>query len=311
MNDIKSITNQIKNRALELGFDDIGVAKAAPAKEFENHLHSWLHKGFHADMAYMQQNTAVRTNPGVFFPGAKSVIVVVVNYNLGEILSQSRFKVARFAHVTDYHHVIKSKLEELLGFVRHAIPESDGQFSVDAQPVAERYWAVQAGLGFIGQNTLFIHPKLGSFVFLGTLIVNAELEYDQPNTQACLGCGACLQRCPNKAIVEPYVVDARRCISYLTIESKAGSKFQEGLTLDNYIFGCDTCNLVCPHNQDIPLANADNFTLKPEASEKTDDDWLALGSNPFKRQFSRSPLRRAGLRGIRRNIEWSLKNKRK
>ncbi len=311
MTDNKSITELIKKRATELGFDDVGIAKATPATVFEARLKSWLANGFHADMAYMEQNTGVRIYPEQFFSSAKSVVVVVMSYNLGEIPSRSKFKVARFAHVADYHYVMKSKLDDLLAFIKHTSPGCDGRISVDAQPVAERYWAVQAGLGFIGQNTMFIHPRLGSFVFLGTLIINTELEYDQPNTQTCLGCGACLQHCPNKAIVAPYVLDARRCISYLTIESKASTGFLPGLTLDNNIFGCDTCNLVCPHNQEIPVANPFNFTLKPEAMDKTDDGWLSLGSNPFKRQFSHSPLRRAGLRGIRRNIEWSLKNKRK
>lgn len=302
MPDKTTITKQIKNYALEIGFDDIGIARSHNSEQVSNTLQKWIKNGYHADMNYMQNNIDLRSNPQLLFPEAKSVIVVILNYNISTPESKSKYKVARFAHLPDYHYIIKEKLTRLLDYIKTLSTDTEGQISVDTLPIAERYWAVQAGLGFLGQNTMFIHPKLGSLNFIGTLITNLELEYDTPNTQKCIGCGKCIEHCPNKALIKPYVLDARLCVSYQTIEMRTQENLEDKVTLENYIFGCDICNLVCPHNREIPPAKPDNFSNRPQIEQLTDSDWQTMGSGKFKRLFSRSPLRRAGLSGIRRNI---------
>lgn len=303
----ETISTKIKRQAIALGFDDVGIAKVQNTGKLYEHLESWIQKGYHGSMEYMRNNIETRSKPILYVPEAKSVIVVIVNYYQENIKSKSKYKIAQFAHVQDYHYVLKEKLNQLLSFIVDIEPKTVGKISVDAQPVAERYWAVQAGLGFIGQNTMFIHPKLGSFNFIGSIVTNLELDSDTPSNETCLGCGKCISSCPNGAIVEPYTLDSQRCISYQTIESRSESIFNERIKFENYIFGCDICNLVCPHNENIPLANKNNFAAKPEITNMTDDDWNTLGSSQFKRRFSHSPLRRAGLRGIRRNILWCNK----
>ncbi len=298
----ETISAKIKNKALSLGFDDVGVAEAQNSEQLGKRLYSWINKGYHAEMSYMKNNIETRCNPALYLPGAKSIIVVILNYYQGNIQTKSKYKVAQFAHMQDYHYIIKKRLEQLLSYIIQIEPNAKGKISVDAQPVAERYWAVKAGLGFIGQNTMFIHPKLGSFNLIGTIITDIELDYDKSNTETCLSCGKCINSCPNHAIIKPYLLDSRYCISYQTIESRSKLETKNNFKTDNYIFGCDICNLVCPHNNNIIIAKQGNISIKPEIGNMCDNDWQTISSSRFKRLFSHSPIRRAGLGGIRKNI---------
>ncbi len=294
-------TQVIKAKALELGFDDCGVACVEYYPELENHFRWWLEQGYAGQMEYMSQTANFRANVKSYFPEARSVIVLVASYLVEDTPVESRYKVAKFAKVSDYHYVLKSKLQELIGFLEIKSPGSKNIYSVDAQPVAERFWAVKAGLGFLGLNSMFIHPKFGSHVFLCTVITSIELTHDELNTESCYSCGKCIESCPNNAIVKPFFVDARKCISYLTIEYRGDFDETNPVVLNSYLFGCDICNDVCPHNADVRKSNNKLFHLKKHVTY-SEEEWEQMGSAQFKRELSSTPLRRAGLRLLRRNI---------
>ena len=300
----KLLSQKIKEFALQTGFVDCGIAKPHRSNELKSRIDRWLNNKNHATMKYMSDNATLRSNPFDLFPNVKSIVVVLANYNFGEPKTASKFKIARFAQGDDYHFIIKNRLIKILDFIQKQRPKCNGVATVDTMPVAERYWATQAGLGFTGLNTMFVHPKYGSWTLIGTLLLDIELEYDKPNNCSCLKCGKCIERCPNNAL-SPYNLNAEKCISFLTVEYSGNFKEENAPDLKNQIFGCDICNQVCPHN--VPALVSEDTQLQPnvQLAEMTDCDWIEIGTNQFRKKFSKSPLKRAGLKKIRRNIALS------
>lgn len=306
---MKKYSKTIKNKALELGFYAAGFADLTQiSQELEQFYYTWLEKDFHGDMAYLKKNAAQRFQPDLLLKNAKSAIVVLAPYNHGKPELKSRYKISQYAVGTDYHYVVKQKLNELLEFLKTLDPEIEGRAFTDSAPVPERFLAARAGVGFIGKNGMLIHPELGSYVFIGELYINAVLEYDKPlHGYSCGDCTRCIQACPNNAIVAPGEVDSRKCISYKTIEHKG--EFEPSENLSGHIFGCDICQNVCPFNKNAPEIGWQEFRGKPEILNLTDEAWKETGSSKFKKQFGNTVLFRTGLRRLRRNINRIEKQK--
>jgi epoxyqueuosine reductase len=308
------IARLIKDEALRLGFDDIGFSPAEELSEEKAHLQKWLNKGYHAGMQYMSNHFDKRVNPSKLVEGAKSVITVLKNYYPdNQTLSQQPPKIAKYAYGQDYHEVIRAKLSDLFNYIQKEInPELQGRFFVDSAPLLERSLAVKAGLGWIGKNSLLINRKLGSFVFIGEVVINMELPYaSQPMNDACGGCSRCMDACPTQAILPGRTVDANRCISYLTIENKEAAipeEFRE--KMNGWAFGCDICQDVCPWNRKAQPNTEDAFTPSLQLKTMQPSDWQAITQEKFSKLFKGSPVKRAKLRGLQRNLSFVFnKNK--
>ena len=303
----KEWTEAIKRYAQSIGFEDCGIARPVSLDEEARKYEQWLRAGFHGTMHYMEKTFEVRIDPRRLFPSVKSVIVLTHSY----FRRESKYKInspkiARYAHGQDYHIVLRRKLERLHSFMCQLIGrEIEAVYSVDSMPVMERAWAQKAGIGWQGKNTLTITRKAGSFVFLAVMLVDVELEYDKPfETDFCGRCNRCVSACPTGALVMPGLLDANRCISYLTIEYR-GEELPDGIKQWNdWLFGCDMCQEVCPWNRFARETREEAFEPLEPIKEWEWDTWRRLSSNPFKRLFRLSPLRRAGLRGLRRNMKW-------
>jgi epoxyqueuosine reductase len=305
--DNKSLTQFCKLKALELGFDKVGIAKAERVKS-DSLLEEWLTSGFHGTMHWMENHLAKRVDPRELFPGAKTVLAVALNYYSPQAIADdpNTGKISRYAWGDDYHEIMKQKLRELLAAIQAADSTVQGQCCVDTSPIMDKYWAVQAGIGWQGKHTNVITRGLGSWVFLGEIVLNVALEYDTPIEDFCGTCRRCMDACPTAAITEPYVVDARKCISYLTIENREPA-FPDGTQLDHWIYGCDVCQDVCPWNekfsQPTPLAE-----FYPR-SENIDQPLRALGTmteEDFRRRFKNSPVKRTKFSGFIRNVRHVL-----
>jgi len=302
-------TAWIKSKSLEYGFLGVGIAKAEFLEDEAARLKDWLMRGYHGKMSYMANHFDKRTDPTKLVDGAKSVICFAYNYNPEDTMStQDNLKIARYAYGRDYHKVIKKKLVKLFNEMQGVFGPFSGRCFVDSAPVMEREWALRAGLGWIGKNTLIIHPKKGSYFFLSEMIIDIELEYDDPMTDHCGTCTRCIDACPTDAISEEgYVLKASDCISYLTIElndEDIPSKF-EG-KMDNWIFGCDVCQEVCPWNKFSTPHNELDFA--PRGFEKLNkSDWKELTQDTFEEIFFGTPVKRTGYIGIKRNIDFVSK----
>lgn len=309
MASMEKYSEDIKNKAIELGFHAAGFADLSQiSRELEKFYDTWLEKDFHGDMAYLKKNAAQRFQPDLLLHNAKSAIVVLAPYNHGKPRLASNYKISRYAVGVDYHFVVKQKLAELLSFIKNIDPKTEGRAFTDTAPVPERFLAAQAGLGFIGKNGMLINPELGSYVFIGELYINATLKYDKPlEGYSCGECTRCMQACPNNAIVAPGEVDSRRCISYKTIEHKG--EFEAEANLSKHIFGCDICQNVCPFNKNAPKIGWQEFRGKPEILNLSDEEWKQIGSSKFKKQFGNTVLFRTGLRRLRRNMNRIEKQK--
>jgi epoxyqueuosine reductase len=282
-----------------VGFDACGIAKAEFLHNKKNALHSWLNKGYNASMNYMQNNFDLRLNPALLVENAKSVICLLISYNSDAVQTEAAPKIARYAFGNDYHKIIRKKLKSLLVSLKQNFPQISGRGFVDSAPVLEREWAVRAGLGWCGKSAAFISPVFGSFVFLSELIVDIEMEYDKPLDDVFCGeCKKCIANCPNSAIVEPYVVDAQKCISYQTIENKG----EISESVHGWLFGCDKCLQVCPYNKKAKICNHDEFKPVPQILNMNLNDWKTINENDFNTIFKQSPLMRTGFDGIKRNI---------
>ncbi len=301
----------IKIKARELGFDDCGFTNAAELTDDKERLNSWLSDNKHGNMHYMANHFAKRTNPSLLVENARSVIVLLSNYYPKEKpLHDDSPIVARYAYGEDYHHVIKAKLKELFNFIKTEIyPSLEGRFFVDSAPVLERSLAVKAGLGWIGKNTNLIHKRLGSYVFISELIINLELPEDKPMEEACGGCTRCIDACPTKAILSPRDLDARKCISYLTIENRDEIPNTYSGMFNNRVYGCDICQEVCPWTWKSRPHNIQE--LKPDQSllELTKKDWAELSQEKYNAIFKKSAIKRAKYSGLRRNIDFLLSKK--
>lgn len=308
-----ALSKKITAFALSLGFFRAGIARAE--KLDGRQLDEWLRRGYHGEMAWMQSRRDLRLDPAALVPGAKSVIVCAMNYYTQTKTTDNpdEGRISRYAWGDDYHEVLRVRLKKLLAFIQREIPQADGRVFVDSAPIMEKAWAVRAGIGWMGKHTNVITRDHGSWFFLGEVVVDVELDYDEPFAQDyCGACTACIDACPTRAIVEPRVVDARRCISYLTIELKPDEPHPPELAkmMGNHIFGCDICQEVCPWNKRFARVSEDAvFQPRPgfvhpqllELAEITDDE--------FSRRFFKSAIKRVKRPGLVRNATTALLNK--
>ncbi len=298
-------TQLIRTEALRLGFASIGFARAQPLPDDARRLEQWLSKGHHGTMHYMERHFDLRTDPTRLVPGARSVITLTYNYFPAQQQQPQAPRIARYAFGTDYHYVIRQKLNELLHNLRTQIGHIDGRGFVDSAPVLERTWAVRSGLGWVGKNGNLISPRTGSYFFIATLITDLHLTPDDPfPTDHCGTCTRCIDACPTGAIVAPTVVDGSRCISYLTIELKEAlipSQFHQ--QLQGWAFGCDICQEVCPWNRFATPHQEPAFTPLPEILNLSLGQWQSLTEETFNKTFKNSPLKRSKWTGILRNLK--------
>ena len=300
----------VKLLACNEGFDFCGIAAARPLDEDARKLENWLRQGKHGQMYYMEKHFDLRVNPYKLLPGAKSVICFLLNYFPGAYQENGAPKISKYAYGKDYHEVIRPKLHRILDSMKQKLGDFHGRGFVDSAPVLERSWAVISGLGWIGKNGNLIHKKNGSFFFIATLIVDFELEYDEPITaDYCGSCTRCIEACPTQAISLDKTVDGSKCISYFTIELKdllipepMKNKF------DGWMFGCDTCQDVCPWNRFSKPTQETAFTPIAEILSFNEKDWEEVTEDGFKKIFDGSPLKRAKYQGIRRNLNFIKKD---
>lgn len=297
-------TQYIKATAQRLGFSFCGISRAEFLDEEARRLEEWLNKGFQGKMSYLENHFDKRLDPSLLVPGAKSVVSLLYNYFPRQELPQSGYKIARYAYGEDYHTVIREKLRTFMDDIRNTIGDVHGRVFVDSAPVMERAWAKKSGLGWIGKNSLLLNKDAGSYFFLAELVIDLELEYDGPVKDHCGTCTACMDACPTDAIPQPYVVDGSRCISYFTIELREDIPTGVKGKFENWIFGCDICQEVCPWNRFARPHNEPRFDPSPELQEMTTRDWEELTDEVFQKVFKNSPLKRAKFEGISRNVRF-------
>ncbi len=296
----------IKDTATRLGFSHCGISKAEFLEEEAPLLEKWLKQGRHGSMEYMERNFDKRLDPRKLVDGAKSVISLLLNYFPKETDRRdlSLPKISVYALGEDYHTVIKEKLFAFHQAIETAIGSVGGRVFVDSAPVMDKVWAKKSGLGWIGKNTNLINQQTGSFFFVAELILDLELETDVPVADHCGTCTACLDACPTQALLKPYEIDATRCISYLTIELKENIPPSFKGKMDNWMFGCDVCQDVCPWNRFSTPTKEKAFLPSPEMSAMKESDWLEMTEEVFNKQFGKSAISRPGLKGIKRNINF-------
>ena len=309
LNSIHSLTQAIKQHALTLGFDACGITHTRRLTNYEERVAQWLEKGHHAGMGYMQNHFEKRMDPGLLVPGARSVVVLAHNYYPAEVQHPNAwYKVAKYAYGRDYHLVIRGKLFKLLDYTRQASGHQvQGRVFTDSAPVLERAWAQETGIGFIGKNSCTILPRKGSFFFLSEMIIDLELEPDHAfGKDLCGSCMRCMDACPTGAITHPGVVDARRCISYLTIESKEDIPETFAGKCGQWIFGCDICQDVCPYNRFARPHQEPAFEPMPFISQWQKADWETLTKESYNKEIKKtgSPLSRAKFEKLAGNIRF-------
>lgn len=304
--DFKSThTELIKNEAKRLGFLSCGISKADFLEEEAPRLEQWLKKNMHGEMQYMENHFDKRLDPTKLVEDSKSVVSLLLNYFPSkEPHDKTAPKISKYAYGTDYHFVIKEKLKQLLEFIYQEIGEVSGRAFVDSAPVLDKAWAAKSGLGWIGKNSNLITKDTGSFYFIAELILDLPLNYDTPSTDHCGTCTACIDACPTGAIVDPYVVDGSKCISYFTIELKNEIPSSFKGSFENWMFGCDICQDVCPWNRfskahSEPLFNPNNKLLSMSKSE-----WEEITEDLFQEIFKKSAVKRAKFSGLTRNINF-------
>lgn len=304
LHNINANTTLIRGYAKQLGFDHCGIAKARRLEEDAIRLENWLNKGMHGAMKYMENHFDMRVDPTKLVPGAKSVITLLLNYFPAEEQNSDSFRISKYAYGNDYHDVIRTKLNTLLQWIHENIGEVNGRGFVDSAPVLERSWAQQSGAGWVGKSGNLITKKGGTFFFIATLITDLELEYDDPFAKDyCGSCTRCIDACPTDAILENKVVDGSRCISYFTIELKEMLIPDEMQgKFNNWIFGCDVCQDVCPWNRFSEPTKEPGFTPIPGILNFSTRDWEELTEESFKKIFRNSPIRRTKFHGIKRNL---------
>ena len=297
-------SSAIKAEAKRLGFLSCGISKAEFLEDEAPRLEAWLKAERNGKMGYMENHFDKRLNPRLLVPGGKSVISVLLNYYSDDQQPEGAPKISKYAYGADYHFVIKEKLKELFSFIHQEIGEVNGRVFVDSAPVMDRAWAEKSGLGWIGKNTNLITQKVGSYFFIAEMILDLDLEYDLPTTDHCGTCTACIDACPTEAIVAPYQLDATKCISYLTIELKDQLPTEFQGKMDNWAFGCDVCQDVCPWNRFSKQHNEPLFNSKPEILNYSKKDWEELTSETFNTIFKNSAISRTKYEGLKRNIDF-------
>lgn len=299
----------IKAEALRLGFMQCGIAKADFLEEEAPRLENWLKNQHHGEMNYMENHFDKRLDPRLLVDDAKSVISLTLNYYPeSQQQDPEAPKISKYAYGMDYHLVIKEKLFQLLNFISEEIGKVSGRAFVDSAPVLDRAWAKRAGIGWIGKNSNLINKKSGSFFFLAELIVDLELEYDQPfQTDHCGTCTKCIDACPTDAILSPFIIDAKKCISYLTIELREEIPKSFNDKMENWMFGCDICQDVCPWNRFSAPHTEPQFQANQTLLQMKKEDWMDITEDVFKTIFKNSAVKRTKFKGLTRNIDFIKK----
>ncbi len=297
-------SQQIKAEAKRLGFLSCGIAQAGFLEAEAPRLERWLKNGFQGEMQYMENHFDKRLDPTLLVDGAKSVISLLLNYYPETIQNSDTYQISKYAYGEDYHFVIKQKLSELLQFIQTEIGEIKGRAFVDSAPVLDKAWAAKSGLGWVGKNSNLITQKTGSFYFIAELIIDLPLDYDTPTTDHCGTCTACIDACPTQAIVAPYVVDGSKCISYYTIELQNQLPVEMKGTWNDWIFGCDICQDVCPWNR-FSKPNTEP-ALQPHSDlfQFSKKDWEEITEDTFRKVFKNSAVKRTKFKGLQRNINF-------
>lgn len=292
-----------RQAARDLGFEAVGIARAAFLSEEAIHLEEWLSQGYAGEMSYLERNVDMRLDPRLLMPGTQSVISLLFNYhNPDEPTAPDAPRVAQYAYGEDYHFVLKWKLKELLKQAREKWGDIQGRAFVDSAPLHERAWAKRAGLGWIGKNSLLLNKSQGSYFFLAELLVDLDLSPDAPVQDHCGTCTRCIDACPTGAIIQPEVVDGSKCISYFTIELKGAIPEPHAAMLGDWVFGCDVCQEVCPWNRHARPHREPRLSPHPRLMDMSKSDWEDLTEETFNAIFKKSPIKRTGLAGIRRNL---------
>jgi len=297
---------QIKQRALQLGFSKVGIARAENLSTELDRLQEWLARGYQGEMKWMERDPGQRADPRLFWAHARSVIVVALNYYTPHehvVGTSASGKVSRYAWGDDYHDIVAGRLRELLSWIKSQWPEAEGKVCVDIQPVMDKAWAARAGLGWIGKHTNLITNEFGSWVFIGELLLNLEIEPDETGiADQCGSCTLCLDACPTNALSEPYVLDANLCISHATIESRAPEiRADVAERLEGWLYGCDICQDVCPWNQMTPTTSESRFEPRKDSVNPALSEILELTPEVYAARFRGSAMKRAKLAGLRRN----------
>ena len=301
----QSVSQWIIEEAEHMGFDACGIALATALETESAHVEQWLESGHEGEMGYLTRNKEKRYDPRLLVEGTRSIVTVLYNYFPKQIIGGSdKFKIAKYAYGADYHDVLKRKMRQLLERIENQTGKLEGtRIFVDSAPVLDRAWAVRCGLGFIGKNTTVIHPKKGSFFFIGHLFLPLELtETSQVMGNHCGRCTKCIDACPTGALEAPFHIDARKCIYYLTIEYKGSLEGHDPKTFKGWMYGCDICQDVCPYNR-FALSNTESeFQPSQQLLSMREDDWKRLSEADFETLFKHSAVRRAGYEGLKRNI---------
>jgi epoxyqueuosine reductase len=307
-----SLTQKIKQKALEIGFHKVGIARAEALGEEGARLGEWLDRGFHGEMRWMEREPEKRSDPALLFPGARSVIAVALNYFTPHEHEEDRAKgkISRYAWGDDYHDVLKEKLGELLAFIKSEDERAEGKICVDTAPAMDKIWAQRAGLGWIGKHTNLITREYGSWVFLGEIVTNLELTCDAETVEDhCGTCTRCLEACPTQAIVAPNLVDSRRCLSYATIELRSLALPREiTQDLSGWLYGCDICQDVCPWNRFEKPTEIERFEPREGQTAVELQEVLSYSHEEYARRFRRSAIKRAKLGGLQRNARALLED---
>ncbi|RDC62205.1 tRNA epoxyqueuosine(34) reductase QueG [Adhaeribacter pallidiroseus] len=296
----------IKQKAQELGFMFCGVSRAEFLEEEAPRLENWLNRQMHGQMHYMENHFDKRLDPRLLVEGAKSVVSLLLNYYPEQPQPTDTFQISKYAYGQDYHFVIKDKLKSLLAYIRETIGDVGGRAFVDSAPVLDKAWAKKSGLGWVGKNSNLITPQVGSFYFIAELIIDLELEYDGPIKDYCGTCTKCIDACPTDAIIEPYVVNGSKCISYFTIELKDQIPQEVNGKFGNWVFGCDICQDVCPWNRFAKAHQEPAFDPQPGLTEFSKKDWQEITEEIFKEVFRKSAVKRTGFNGLLRNIKFVI-----
>ncbi|MFV8321504.1 tRNA epoxyqueuosine(34) reductase QueG [Flavobacterium sp. LS2R12] len=304
INHKSTYTQFIKSEAERLGFLSCGISKAGFLEQEAPRLENWLKNNRNGQMSYMENHFDKRLNPTLLVDDAKSVVSLLLNYYPEELQNPDSYKISKYAYGQDYHFVIKEKLKEFLFSIQSTIGEVSGRAFVDSAPVLDKAWAAKSGLGWIGKNSNLLTQKVGSFYFIAELIIDLDLDYDNPTTDHCGTCTACIDACPTEAIVAPYMVDGSKCISYFTIELKENIPQDMKGKFDDWAFGCDVCQDVCPWNKFSKAHSEPLFNPNPELLSMSKKDWIEITEETFKAVFKNSPLKRAKFQGLKRNIDF-------
>ena len=307
MSTLHKNTQFIKSEAKRLGFLSCGISKAGFLEEEAPHLEAYLNQNFNGKMKYMENHFDKRLNPTLLVDDAKSVISLLFNYYPEKQQIENTYKISKYAYGQDYHFVIKEKLKELLQSIQTEIGEVSGRAFVDSAPVLDKAWAAKSGLGWVGKHTLLISKKEGSFSFVAELIIDLQLDYDNATTDHCGNCTACIDACPTEAIVAPYVVDGSKCISYFTIELKENIPVEMKGKFDDWAFGCDVCQDVCPWNRFSKPHNEPLFQTSSDILNFSKSDWEEITVDTFQKVFKNSAVKRTKYDGLLRNIDFLKK----